>query len=98
MKKQVDAAEENSRNRTQLQGQLDTVYRELKRKDEELKQLSLQWEILLRTIRDLRTKATELDVARQQIALLTEERADLYAAIQAERQTLATIHNTVGWK
>jgi hypothetical protein len=55
MKKQVDAAEENSRNRTQLQGQLDTVYRELKRKDEELKQLSLQWEILLRTIRGSRS-------------------------------------------
>ena len=68
MKTQMDAAEENSRNRTQLQGQLDTVYRELKRKDEELKQLSLQWEILLRTIRDLRTKVRELDVAKQRNA------------------------------
>ena len=130
MKTQVDAVEEKSRNCTQLQRQLDTAHRELKRRDEEMKQLSLQWEILLRTIRDLRTKAqaqqkmlaeksqeitqtaTELDAAKQQIALanqqialLTEERThyaklavDFQAAIQAERQTLATIYDTVGWK
>src|SRR5262249_44677791 len=105
MKTQMDAAEENSRNRTQLQAQLDKVYRELKRKDEELKQLSLQWEILLRTIRDLRSKATELEVAKQQIALLTEERdryaklaVDFQAALEAESQTLATIYDTVGWR
>ena len=105
VKTQMDALEEKSRNCIHLQGQLDTAHRELKRRDEEMKQLSLQWEILLRTIRDLRTKATELDVARQQIALLTEERAhyakqaaDFHAALQAERQTLATIYDTVGWK
>ena len=123
VKTQMDALEEKSRNCIHLQGQLDTAHRELKRRDEEMKQLSLQWEILLRTIRDLRTKATELDVARQQIALanqqiaqqialanqqialLTEERAhyaklavDFQAAIEAERQTLATIYDTVGWK
>jgi O-antigen biosynthesis protein len=102
MKTQVDAAEEKSR---QLQAQLDTAHRELKRRDQEIKQLSLQWDILLRTIRDLRTKATELDVAKQQIALLTEERAhyeklavDFQAAMEAERQTLATIYGSVGWK
>ena len=123
VKTQMDALEEKSRNCIHLQGQLDTAHRELKRRDEEMKQLSLQWEILLRTIRDLRTKATELDVARrqialanqqlaqqialanQQIALLTEERAhyaklavDFQAGIEAERQTLATIYDTVGWK
>ena len=130
MKTQVDAVEENSRNCAQLQSQLDTAHRELKRRDEEMKQLSRQWEILLRTIRDLRTQAqaqqkmlaektqeitqtaTELDAAKQQIALanqqialLTEERAhyaklavDFQAAIEAERQTLATIYDTVGWK
>ncbi len=80
-------------------------HRELKRRDEEMKQLSLQWEILLRTTRDLGSRATEFDVAKQQIALLTEERAhyakqvvDLHAALQAERQALATIYDTVGWK
>jgi O-antigen biosynthesis protein len=88
-----------------LQEQLDTAHRELKRRDEEMKQLSLQWDILLRTTRDLRAKATEFDVAKQQIAQLTEERtqyaqqaADFHAALQAERQTLATIYDTVGWK
>jgi GT2 family glycosyltransferase len=109
MKTQVDAVEEKSRSCIQLQGQLDTAHRELKRRDDEMKQLSSRWEILLSTIRDLRTKAQtqqkmleektqEIDVARQQIALLAEERADLHAAIQAERQTLATIYDTVGWK
>ena len=50
-------------------------------------------------------KAQEIDVASQQIALLTEERAhyaklavDFKAAIEAERQTLVTIYDTVGWK
>ena len=57
MKTQMDALEEKSRNCIHLQGQLDTAHRELKRRDEEMKQLSLQWKILLRTIRDLRTKA-----------------------------------------
>jgi GT2 family glycosyltransferase len=102
MKTQVDAAEEKSR---KLQAQLDRAHRELRRRDEEMKRLSLQWEILLRTIRDLRTKATELDFAKQQIALLTEERAhyeklavDFQAAMEAERQTLATIYGSVGWK
>lgn len=123
MKTQADALEEKSRNCIQLQRQLDTAHRELKRRDEEMKQLSLQWETLLRTIRDLRTHAqaqqkmlaektqeitqtaTELDVANQQIALLTEERAhyekravDFHAELQAERQALATIYDTVGWK
>src|SRR4029077_16695254 len=116
MKTQVDALEEKSRDWIRLQGQLDTAHQELKRRDEELKQLSLQWGILLRTLRDLRTKARaqqtmmeertqELDVARQQIVLLTEERAryakqavDFHAALQAERQTLATIYDSVGWK
>ena len=44
-------------------------------------------------------------LANQQIALLTEERAhyaklavDFQAGIEAERQTLATIYDTVGWK
>ena len=73
VKTQMDALEEKSRNCIHLQGQLDTAHRELKRRDEEMKQLSLQWEILLRTIRDLRTKATELDVARQQIALANQQ-------------------------
>ena len=123
--------------KTQM-GKLDTAHRE------EMKHLSRQWEILLRTIRDLRTNAqaqqkvlaektqeitqiateldtanqqiarltTELDTANQQIALgnqqiarLTEERThyaklavDFQAAIEADRQTLATIYNTVGWK
>jgi flagellar biosynthesis/type III secretory pathway chaperone len=83
MKTHMNAVEEKSGNRIQLQGQLDTAHRE------EMTQLSRQWEILLRTIRDLRTKAqaqqkvlaektqeitqtaTELDTANQQIALLT---------------------------
>ena len=89
MKTQVDALEETSRACIQLQGQLDTAHRELKRRGEEMKQLSLQWDILLRTIRDLRTKAQaqqrmlqektqEIDLANQQIALLTEERAESF--------------------
>jgi O-antigen biosynthesis protein len=105
VKTQGDALEEKSRNCIQLQRQLDTAHRELKRRDEEMKQLSLQWEILLRTIRDLRIKVSELDVAKQQIALLTEERAhyaklavDFQAAMEAERRTLATIYGTDGWK
>ena len=53
----------------------------------------------------LEEKTQEIDGSRQQIALLAEERAhyaklavDFQAAIEAERQTLATIYDTVGWK
>ena len=47
----------------------------------------------------------QIALANQQIALLTEERAhyaklavDFQTGIEAERQTLATIYDTVGWK
>ena len=77
VKTQMDALEEKSRNCVQLQGQLDTAHRE------EMKQLSRQWEILLRTIRDLRTKAqAQQKVLAEKTQEITQTATELDTANQ----------------
>src|SRR5262249_37793073 len=57
-----------------------------------------QQKMLDEKTREIMRTATALDVANQQIAILTEERAHYATLIEAERQTLTTIYDTVGWK
>ena len=88
MKTQADAAKEESLHRIQLQDRLDMAHRELKRKDEEMKRLLLQWEILLRTIRDLRTKAQ----AQQKILEgKTQEIEEKAQEVEVARQQIAQL-------
>ena len=95
MKTQTDAAKEESLHRIQLQDRLDTAHRELKRRDEELKRLLLQWEILLRTIRDLRTKAQAqqkiLEEKKQEIEEKKQEIEEKKQDVEVAREQIAQL-------